>query len=279
MSVPAGGVAVMVATACTVALPASVALMVQVPGPVGTEVGAVKTHDVVPVHVGGKLPQVADQFVIGALAVNCCVRFTPVVAMDGVSPSGPIVTFVVAANEAELLSVAVMMAWVPVELAVKTHEMLAHALRKLPSPFAPQVTGAFAVKVWFWPSARLGLAGVMARGVTVIDAVAVAPEPSVAAANTVPSPPVAVAAAVKVLPPLNEPRLAGLTEYDTGTVEGAEAKGCVSPATTLAVGGLTSSAGVEETVIVTSVVMVVLLLASCACSARVWLPAASDVTV
>jgi len=189
--------------------------MVQVPGLPGTVLGAVKTHDVAPVHVEGTLPQVADQFVIGALAVNCCVRFTLVVADDGVSFSGPIVAVVVVDNAAGLVSVAVTVAWVPVELAVKTHDVFVHAVRKFPSPVTPQVTGAFAVKVWFWPSATLGLLGVMARGTTEIAAVPVAPEPSVAVANTVPSPPVVVAAGVKMLP-LRAPRLVGLTVYPTG---------------------------------------------------------------
>jgi hypothetical protein len=152
---------------------------------------------------------VADQFVIGALAVNCCVRFTLVVADDGVSFSGPIVAVVVVDNAAGLVSVAVMIACVPVELAVKTHDVFVHGVRKLPSPVTPQVTAAFAVKFWFWPSATLGLLGVMARGTTDIFAVPLAPEPSVAVAVTVPFP--VVFAAVKVLP-LNEPRLVGLTE-------------------------------------------------------------------
>ena len=52
-------------------------------------------------------------------------------------------------NAAGLVSVAVMVA-VPVEVpAVKTHEVVfVHAVRKLPSPVAPQLTVAFAVKVW-----------------------------------------------------------------------------------------------------------------------------------
>jgi hypothetical protein len=108
----------------------------------------VKTHDVAPAHVFGKLPQVAVQLVIGALAVNCCVWFTVVVADAGVKFNGPIVAVVVADNVAGLGSVAVMVAD-PVELpAVKTHDcVFVHGVRKFPSPVAPQLTDAFAVKV------------------------------------------------------------------------------------------------------------------------------------
>jgi hypothetical protein len=123
--------------------------------------------------------------------------------------------------------------------AVKTHDVgLAHVVGKLPH-VATQVTGAFAVNVWSWPSATLGLLGVMARGTTETDAVPVAPELSVAVAVTVPDVPVVVAAAVKVLP-LNEPRLVGL-EYCTGIAEGEVVNCCVSPATTVAEAGFTSS--------------------------------------
>ncbi len=210
----------------------------------GIELGAVKAAAVGLVVLAVIVPQVVDQPVlaIGALAVNCWVFPSTVVAVGGVRASGPIVTVVLVDNAVVLASVAVTIAWVPVELAVKTHDVVfvAHAFWKLPSPVALQLTGAFAVKVWFSPSATFGFVGVMARGTTEIYAVPLAPEVSVAVAVTVPDPPVVVAAAVKVLVPLKEPRPVGFTEYATGIVEGVELKVCVSPATTLAETGLTS---------------------------------------
>jgi hypothetical protein len=120
--------------------------MVQVPAE-GTELGAVKTHDVVPVHVFGTVPHVAVQLA-GALAVNCCVCNVIVVTVTGVIANAPTVTMVAAESAAGVVSVAVIVAVPGTEPAVKSHDVVfVQRVRKTPSPVTRQFTGALAVRV------------------------------------------------------------------------------------------------------------------------------------
>ena len=177
----------MVSIACAETPPASVAVMVQVPAE-GTEPGAVKTHDVVPVHVFGKVPHVAVQLA-GALAVNCCVCDATVVVVAGVIANAPMVTVAVVESAAAVVSVAVIVAVPGPEPAVKSHDVVfVQRVRKVPSPVTRQFTGALAVRVCVCPAATLGALGVIASGTKEIEADPVAPEPSVAVAVTVPDP-------------------------------------------------------------------------------------------
>ncbi len=177
----------MVSTACAEAPPASAAVMVQLPAE-GTELGAVKTHDVVPVHVLGKVPHVAVQLT-GAFAVNCCVCDATVVVVVGVIANAPMVTMAVVESAAGVVSVAVIVAVPRPEPAVKLHDIVfVQRVCKIPSPVTRQFTGALAVRVWVCPAATLGALGVIARGTKEIEADPVAPEPSVAVAVTVPDP-------------------------------------------------------------------------------------------
>jgi hypothetical protein len=117
----------------------------------------------------------------------------------------------------------------------------------------------------------------MVRGVTVIDAVPVAPEPLAALAVSVAVP--AEVPAVKkqevvilqvgILPSPVTVQLAERFELNASEV----------PSSIVWEDGVTLKVGVEETVIVTFVDMVVSLLVSCACKTMTCDPTASDVTV
>jgi hypothetical protein len=80
-----------VSTAFAVALPAAVAVMVQVP-PEGGLLGAVKRAAVLSVELGVMAPQELCQLRMAALALNCCVWPAAVPVVAGNNDSGRMVS-------------------------------------------------------------------------------------------------------------------------------------------------------------------------------------------
>jgi hypothetical protein len=131
------------------------------------------------------------------------------------------------------------------------------------------------------PTTTLTGAGVTRSDVIVMFADPVAPEPSVAVAVSVSTPAVVAAAKMHDVAAVVQ---VGILPFppDTAQVEETfDVKESEVPSSIVCDDGVTVTVvgGVDETAIVSFVVMVVSLLVSCACSVKVCDPTPSDVTV